>query len=92
MKARLLAFYLPEYPELSVETPVGDRFKADVVASGHDHQATFRGEAGRQHLSSGQRLTPYPFGESVKEYAYCSADHLSGETGGSLLSILFASR
>jgi hypothetical protein len=41
MKALLWALYLPEYPELSVEIPVGDRFKPDVVALGPDTQPIF---------------------------------------------------
>lgn len=47
MKALLWALYLPEYPELSVEIPVGDRFKPDVVALGPDHEPIFWGEAGK---------------------------------------------
>jgi hypothetical protein len=32
MKAFLWALYLPQYPDLKVETAIGDRFKPDVVS------------------------------------------------------------
>ena len=32
MKALLWALYLPDYPDLTVEVGVGDRYKPDVVA------------------------------------------------------------
>lgn len=32
MKAFLWALYLPDYPHISVEVPVGDRYKPDVIA------------------------------------------------------------
>jgi hypothetical protein len=48
MKALLWALYLPVYPGLKVEIPVGDRYKPDVVAvdpqAGHPR---FWAEAGR---------------------------------------------
>jgi hypothetical protein len=47
IKALLWALYLPDYPHLSVEIPVGDRFKPDVVALGTDRQPLFWGEAGK---------------------------------------------
>src|SRR5262245_53595438 len=47
MKALLWGLYLPEYPELAVEIPVGDRYKPDVVARGPDQRPLFWGEAGQ---------------------------------------------
>jgi hypothetical protein len=47
LKALLWALYLPDYPNLSVEIGVGDRYKPDVVARGHDGHPLFWGEAGR---------------------------------------------
>lgn len=47
MKAFLWALYLPDYPDLSVETPLGDRYKPDVVSLGADGQPLFWGESGR---------------------------------------------
>ena len=52
MKALLWALYLPEYPNISVEIHIGDRFKPDVVAfaPGLDLRAgspVFWGEAGQ---------------------------------------------
>jgi len=47
MKAFLWALYLPEYPTLSVEVGVGDRYKPDVIACGADGQPVFWGEAGK---------------------------------------------
>jgi uncharacterized protein YaeQ len=46
MKALLWAIYLPDYPELAVEVPVGDRYKPDVVALDAHGQVRFWGEAG----------------------------------------------
>ena len=46
MKALLWALYLPEYPDLLVEVPVGDRCKPDVVALGPDARPRFCAEAG----------------------------------------------
>jgi hypothetical protein len=50
MKAFLWALYLPHYPDLKVETAIGDRFKPDVVSlSALDPYAEprFWGEAGQ---------------------------------------------
>jgi hypothetical protein len=47
MKALLWALYLPSYPELLVEVPVGDRYKPDVVALDAGGQPRFWGEAGQ---------------------------------------------
>jgi len=47
MKALLWALYLPDYPHLSVEIFVGDRYKPDIVACGLDGSPLFWGEAGK---------------------------------------------
>ena len=47
MKAFLWALYLPAYPDLTVEVPVGDRYKPDVVALDCDGRPRFWGEAGQ---------------------------------------------
>lgn len=49
MKAFLWALYLPDYPDLLVEVPVGDRYKPDVVSLDLRSQPRFWGEAG--HVS-----------------------------------------
>lgn len=47
MKAFLWALYLPDYPDLSVEVPVGDPYKPDVVAMDDRRgRPRFWGEAG----------------------------------------------
>lgn len=47
MKALLWALYLPSYPDLVVEIPIGDRYKPDVVSLNTRGQPRFWGEAGR---------------------------------------------
>ncbi|MBM4258437.1 MAG: hypothetical protein FJ147_21390 [Deltaproteobacteria bacterium] len=47
MKAFLWALYLPEYPDLSVEVSIGDRYKPDVIARNDSGQPIFWGEAGK---------------------------------------------
>ncbi len=47
MKAFVWALYLPEYPNLSVEIKIGDRYKPDVVALDLEQQPLFWGEAGQ---------------------------------------------
>lgn len=47
MKAFVWALYLPDYPNLSVEVPIGDRYKPDVVALDPDGTPCFWGEAGQ---------------------------------------------
>jgi len=49
MKAFLWALYLPHYPDLVVEIPVGDRYKPDVVSLTPHGDPRFWGEAG--HVS-----------------------------------------
>jgi hypothetical protein len=46
MKALLWALYLPAYPNLAVETGVGDRYRPDVVALDAQGEPVFWGEAG----------------------------------------------
>jgi len=47
MKAFVWALYLPEYPDLAVETPIGLRYKPDVVALDPNRQPSFWGESGQ---------------------------------------------
>lgn len=47
MKAFLWALYLPAYPDLSVEIPIGDRYKPDVVQLHPSGRPAFWGEAGK---------------------------------------------
>jgi hypothetical protein len=49
MKAFLWALYLPIYPDLVVEVPIGDRYKPDVVSLNRRGRPRFWGEAG--HVS-----------------------------------------
>jgi len=49
MKGFLWALYLPQYPNLTVKTPVNDRFKPDLVALGEMSRPIFWGEA--RHIS-----------------------------------------
>ena len=46
MKAFLWALYLPDYPDLTVEVSIGDRYKPDVVQLDRFGQPVFWGEAG----------------------------------------------
>lgn len=47
MKSFIWALYLPDYPDLSVEIKIGDRYKPDVVALDIHGQPRFWGEAGQ---------------------------------------------
>jgi hypothetical protein len=47
MKAFLWALYLPDYPTLTVEIRIGDRYKPDVVALNEGGKPLFWGEAGQ---------------------------------------------
>lgn len=47
MKAFLWALYLPDYPDMSVEVAIGDRYKPDVVALDQAGQPRFWGESGQ---------------------------------------------
>ncbi|ABX03667.1 MAG TPA: hypothetical protein DEF47_16405 [Herpetosiphon sp.] len=46
MKALIWALYLPNYPEARVETPIGLRYKPDVIALDCQGLPSFWGEAG----------------------------------------------
>jgi hypothetical protein len=46
MKAFLWALYLPDYPDLTVEIAIGDRYKPDVVALDDEGRPRFWGESG----------------------------------------------
>jgi hypothetical protein len=68
-KAFIWALYLPEYPNLSVEIPVGDRYKPDVVQFDDTGEPVFWGEAGQvsrrkiQALVLRHRFTHLVFGK-----------------------------
>lgn len=47
MKAFLWGLFLPDYPEMAIEVPVGDRYQPDVVALGPEGRPQFWGEAGQ---------------------------------------------
>lgn len=47
MKALLWALYLPQYPGLLVEVPVGDRYRPDLVALDENGKPRFWAEAGQ---------------------------------------------
>jgi hypothetical protein len=55
-KAFLWALFLPDYPDLSVEIQVGDRFKPDLVQLDDDGKPMFWGEAGRVSLKKMRAL------------------------------------
>ena len=46
-KAFVWALYLPDYPDLSVEVPVGGRYKPDLVQFDDNGAPVFWGEAGQ---------------------------------------------
>jgi hypothetical protein len=46
-KAFLWALFLPDYPNISVEIRIGDRFKPDLVQLDHRFRPIFWAEAGR---------------------------------------------
>ena len=47
MKAFLWALYLPAYPDLAIEVPVGDRYKPDLVQLDAFGEPVFWGESGK---------------------------------------------
>lgn len=47
MKAFIWALYLPQYPDLTVEVRIGDRYKPDVVSADDLDSVRFWGEAGQ---------------------------------------------
>lgn len=46
MMALLWALYLPEYPELRIDVPIGARYRPDLVQLDADRRPVFWGEAG----------------------------------------------
>lgn len=61
MKAFLWALYLPEYPDLTVEVSIGDKYKPDVVSLDAFGEPRFWGEAGsvgREKIESLARRYP----------------------------------
>jgi len=56
MKALLWALYLPDYPELTVEISIGDRYKPDVVALDAQGSPAFWAEAGQVGVDKIQSL------------------------------------
>ena len=55
-KAFLWALFLPDYPDLSVEIQIGDRFKPDLVQLDDQGKPLFWGEAGRVSLKKTKAL------------------------------------
>ncbi len=47
MKAFIWALFLPQYPELSVEITIGNRYKPDLVQFDNNGELVFWGEAGK---------------------------------------------
>lgn len=62
MKALLCALYLPEYPDLSIETPLGDRYEPDVISIDTEGRPRFWGEAGQ--------VTPTKIRSLAKRYRF----------------------
>ncbi len=64
MKAFLWALYLPDYPTLTVEIRIGDRYKPDVVALDAAGNLLFWGEAGPsqygESAGTGKTLSQHP--------------------------------
>lgn len=56
MKAYIWALYLPEYPDLSIEVSVGDKYKPDVVSINEHGRPIFWGEAGKVNTQKIQSL------------------------------------
>ena len=69
MKALLWALYLPQYPGLAVEIPIGDRYRPDVVQLDLQGAPVFWGEAGRvsprkvHSLAKRYRATHFAWGK-----------------------------
>lgn len=47
MKAFLWAIYLPQYPDIIIEYPIGDKYKPDLIALDENNKPVFWGESGR---------------------------------------------
>jgi len=67
MKGLLWALYLPYYPELKIEVPIGHRYKPDLVSLDLQGKPEFWGEAGAvgkrkvEHLCKSFRETRLAF-------------------------------
>ncbi len=46
LKALVFALYLPQYPDLSVERSIGNRYKPDLIALANDNTPIFWAECG----------------------------------------------
>ena len=55
-KAVLFALFHPLYPDLTVEIPVGGRFKPDVVSLGPEGEPLFWGESGTMSIRKVREL------------------------------------
>jgi hypothetical protein len=55
-KAFLWALFLPDYPDLSVEIRIGDRYKPDLIQFDENGEPAFWGEAGRVSQHKMQNL------------------------------------
>ena len=55
-KAFIWALFLPDYPDLSVEIQIGNRFKPDLVQLDEHGKPLFWGEAGRVSLKKMKAL------------------------------------
>jgi hypothetical protein len=58
MKALLWALYLPRYPNLRIEVPIGTRYKPDLVATDAEARPIFWGEAGKVGARKMHTLIP----------------------------------
>jgi len=56
LKALIWALFLPDYPNLSVEIQIGERYKPDLVQMDDRGQPVFWGEAGRVSQRKTQAL------------------------------------
>lgn len=57
MKAFIWALYLPQYPDLTVEIRIGDKYKPDVVQVDTNNKPLFWGESGKVSLDKIESLT-----------------------------------
>lgn len=61
MMALLWALYLPQYPEMRIDVPIGARYRPDLVQLGADGRPVFWGECGEVGLEKLRVLcTRYP--------------------------------
>lgn len=84
MKAFIWALYLPNYPELRVEVPIGDRYKPDIIQlDAVNQKPLFWGEAGHvgkqkiESMTRRFRSTHFAMGKwdtNIKHYVEMVAD------------------